>query len=99
MVALWVLIITLLLGVGFVGTRVAAVLRLPHSVLLGVLGILAGCVLKWTQALVPHHWGESFADTILYVLLPPLVFESAYNINYVDLRRDLLPITGLSVFG
>ena len=37
---LWVLIITLLLGIGFVGTRVASVLRLPYSVLLVLLGIL-----------------------------------------------------------
>src|SRR5262249_51568591 len=51
------------------------------------------------QAPVPHDWGESFAETILYVLLPPLIFESAYNINYGDLRRDLVPIAGLSVFG
>ncbi len=97
--ALWVLIIAILLGVGFVGTRVAVVLRLPHSVLLVLLGILGGIALKWTQAPISHDWGESFAEIILYVLLPPLIFESAYDINYGDLRRDMLPIAGLSVFG
>jgi Na+:H+ antiporter len=97
--ALWVLIIAVLLGVGFVGTRVAAVLRLPHSVLLVLLGILGGVVLKWLQAPIAHDWSESFAEIILYVLLPPLIFESSYNINYGDLQRDMLPIAGLSVFG
>jgi Na+:H+ antiporter len=98
-VVLWVLIIALLLGVGFVGTRIAAVLRLPHSVLLVLLGILGGLVLKWLHAPVSHDWGESFAETILYVLLPPLIFESAYDINYGDLGRDIIPIACLSVFG
>lgn len=96
---LWVLIITLLLGIGFVGTRVASVLRLPYSVLLVLLGILGGSVLKWIHGPVPHDWGESFAETILYILLPPLIFESAYNIDHDDLLRDMLPIAGLAVFG
>src|SRR5262249_13789 len=69
---LWVLMIAILLGVGFVGTRIAAVLRLPHSVLLVLVGILGGTGLKWIHAPVSHDWGEAFAEIILYILLPPL---------------------------
>ena len=65
---LWVLIITLLLGIGFVGTRVASMLRLPHSVLLVLLGIVGGSILKWSHAPIPHDSGESFAEW--RVLLP-----------------------------
>ena len=76
--ALWVLIIAMLLGVGFVGTRVAVVLRLPHSVFLVLLGILGGSALKWTQAPIPHDWGESFAEIILVLSSCPRSFSSQH---------------------
>jgi len=48
------------LGIGFVGTRVASMLRLPHSVLLVLLGIVGGSILKWSHAPIPHDWGELY---------------------------------------
>jgi CRP-like cAMP-binding protein len=66
-------------------------------VLLVLLGILGGIAVKWTQAPIPHDWGESFAESILYVLLPPLIFESAYDINYGDLRLAALSQVAQSV--
>ncbi|HUK86391.1 MAG TPA: cation:proton antiporter [Terriglobales bacterium] len=92
-----VLIIAILLGIGFLATRLAPLLRLPHSVFLVLLGIAAGFVLARTGHGVPDSVWNGFPGIILYVLLPPLVFESAYHINFADLRRDLVPVTALAV--
>jgi len=92
-----VLIVTALLATGFLGTRVAKIVRLPHSVFLVLIGVVAGLILRhagWTQL---DRLAAQFPDIILYVLLPPLVFESAYNLPLSDLKKDFAPIGALAV--
>ena len=33
----------------------------------------------------------------MFVLLPPLIFEAAYGLDFDQLRRELLPLTALSI--
>ena len=86
-----------LLGLGFLGTKIASALRIPHSVLLVIIGIAAGSVMRAISGAPVNSLVGQFPDIILYVLLPPLVFESAYNFDFHEFKRDLAPITSLAV--
>lgn len=88
------MILTGLLGLGFLSTRLAEWLRLPHSVLLVLLGLAGGQILN-----NDHLALELFPELVLYVLLPPLIFESAYHLDFDGLRRDFFPVAGLAVLG
>lgn len=92
-----VLLIIGLLAVGFIATRLSALLRVPHSVFLVLAGIAGGIILRWHDASHPYINLEAFPEIVLFVLLPPLIFESAYHINFQDLRRDIVPIGTLAV--
>ncbi len=89
-----VLILTGLLGLGFLSTRLAEKLRLPHSVLLVLLGLAIGLAIDLSPATLDH-----FPEFVLYVLLPPLIFESAYHLDSDQLKRDFAPVAGLAVVG
>lgn len=86
-----------LLGLGFLGTKIASVLRIPHSVLLVVIGVAGGSILRSISGASVNSLVAEFPEIILYVLLPPLVFESAYNFDFHEFKRDLVPITALAV--
>ena len=87
-----ILLLSALLGVGFLGTRLAALLRLPHSVFMVLFGLGVGVLLNSTHHPLGSDFWTTFPETVLYVLLPPLVFESAYHFNFDDLRRDLAAV-------
>jgi len=86
-----------LLGLGFLGTRIASALRIPHSVLLVIIGIAAGSIMRTISGAPVDSLVGQFPDIILYVLLPPLVFESAYNFDFHEFKRDLAPIASLAI--
>lgn len=86
-----------LLGLGFLGTRLATALRIPHSVFLVITGIAAGFVLRMRAGASLDGIIGQYPDIIMYILLPPLVFESAYNFDFYEFKRDLVPITALAV--
>lgn len=87
-----------LLGTGFLATRLARLLHLPHSVLLVLLGILAGWVTRSLDYSPSAETWSHFPDVVLYVLLPPLVFDSAYHMDFNGLRKDRWPLLFLAVF-
>lgn len=99
MLAESVLSLTVLLAVGFLATRVAKAFRLPHSVFLVLLGVAAGAIVQQWHWSALEDLSRHFPEIILFVLLPPLVFESAYNLPVRDLRRDLVPVSALAVVG
>ncbi len=67
-------------------------LSLPYTVGL----VIAGIVL----ALAHVHTGIRLTHDIIFdVILPPLLFEAAINIHWHELRRDMLPVLVLSIFG
>lgn len=74
--------------------------NLPYSVLL----VLAGVALAHLTRHAPfelHHFAtlEVSPQIILLIFLPTLVFESAFNLDARQLRRNLLPVLFLAVPG
>jgi len=92
-----VLLTTILLCLGFLFTQLSRSIKLPHSVFLVIFGILAGYLLVYMNWTGVDSTVILFPQIILYVLLPPLIFESAYNLHFSDLKKDLLPVTVMAV--
>jgi CPA1 family monovalent cation:H+ antiporter len=67
-------------------------IRLPYTVAL----VVTGLILALTHA-APHV--ELTRDLIFNAFLPPLIFEAALNIEWPELRRDLVPILTLATVG
>lgn len=84
------IIIGLLFVAAFVGI-VAQRLRVPYTVGLVIMGLALAFFGQIKITITPN--------LILAVLVPPLVFEAAFHINYFDLRRNLAPILALAVPG
>ena len=84
------LVIELLMIASLVAIAVRR-LRIPYTVALVVVGLLLT-----TQATVRP---QLTPDLILALLVPPLVFEAAFHINFNDLRRNLPTILLLAVPG
>ena len=71
-------------------------LRFPYSVVLVLIGVASGWLgqtgadREFLQPLILSH------DLILFVFVPPLIFESALNLDSRLLFRNLLPILTLA---
>jgi CPA1 family monovalent cation:H+ antiporter len=66
-------------------------LRMPYTVGLVLVGL--------GLTFVGQVRIEITSDLILGLLIPPLVFEAAYHLNFSDLQRNLKPILFLAVPG
>jgi len=67
-------------------------LQLPYTVGL----VIAGIALALSQV----DLGISLTRDIIFdIILPPLLFEAALNLNWAELRRDAIPVLLLSVLG
>src|SRR3954453_5312565 len=67
-------------------------IRVPYTVALVVAGLaITFTPLKTTVSLTP--------DLILFILLPALLFESAYNLSFREVRENVRPIAFLAVPG
>ncbi len=89
------LIIARTLGLLVIATVVAIIARrisLPYTVGLVVAGA-ALSLLRIDTGIVLTH------DIVFDLLLPPLLFEAALNLNWQDLRRDMVPVLTLSILG
>ena len=82
----------LLLLVATVVAVLARRVHLPYSVGL----VAAGIVLAFLPFL-PRV--ELTKELLFTLLLPPLIFEAAFNIDWSDLHRDLLPVITLATAG
>src|SRR5258708_4187642 len=82
----------LLLLVAAVVAMLTRRIRLPYSVGLVAAGIILAFLPFAPQVILTK-------DLIFTGLLPPLLFEAAYYINWNDLRRDFPVITVLATLG
>jgi len=84
--------IELLLLIACVVAMVARRLKLPYTV---------GLVLAGVGMAVFHVWPNVPIDRniIFYTLIPPLVFEAAYQIRWPRFRKDIGLITWMATFG
>jgi monovalent cation:H+ antiporter, CPA1 family len=74
-------------------------IRLPFTVLLVLVGALISFVAERNSALEILHGLSLSPDLILYVFLPTLIFESAFNLNARQLWHNIVPIMTLAVPG
>lgn len=89
-----ILIEEIVIGLLFIATLVGVLtrwLRVPYTVGLVVIGLLL--------TLLPIVKIELRPNLILALLIPPLVFEGAFNISFGELRRNLLPILIFAIPG
>ena len=83
-------VIILLLIATLVGIA-ARQLRVPYTLGLVVMGLFL--------TLLPNVKVDIRPNLILGLLVPPLIFEGAFNLNFNVLRRDLTPILVFAVPG
>ena len=85
-------LVAVFLLAGGVGVFVAKVGRFPYTIALLIAGLVAS-----VAGLDPGI--ELSHDVILFVILPPLLFEGAANTEFDQFRRNLPPILALAVVG
>ncbi len=77
-----------MLGISSLAIFLAKRVKLPHTVFLVVIGLILGLL---AEALPTFHFFSEFSLTpglLFYLLLPTLIFESAYNINARRMVED-----------
>jgi CPA1 family monovalent cation:H+ antiporter len=65
--------------------------RIPYTLLLVIVGL--------GLALVDVRLVNLSPGLILFIFLPPLLFESAWNLKWSDVKQDLVPICLYAVIG
>lgn len=88
----------LMLGISSLSLLIIKKVKLPHTVFLVLIGIVLGA-LSYFQ---PFSFISEFNLTpqlLFYILLPTLIFESAYNINVRRMVEDTPIILILAVIG
>lgn len=78
----------------FIGARK---FHFPYTIALVAIGILLGVLVHYVPALSFLTTFELSKDTLLYVFLPVLLFESAYNIRYRELIQHKYAIGLLAI--
>lgn len=95
-----VLGLVVLLLIGVMVLWLTRRIRFPYTVMLVLVGMgLAGMASMLPGSLEPLHEFVISPDLILFVFLPTLVFESAFNMDLRQLRRNLVPVLLLAVPG
>ncbi|MGG6263738.1 cation:proton antiporter [Leptolyngbya sp. AN03gr2] len=87
----FLLIISAALVVATLSQMIPWLRQFPYTLMLVVAGI--GLALLNVQFFTPSP------ELILWIFLPPLLFEAAWNLSWKDLRRDLLPIALYATIG
>lgn len=88
-----------MLGISSLAIFWAKRAKLPHTVFLVIMGLVIGLA---AQIFPAFHFFSEFTLTpelLFYLLLPTLIFESAYNINVRRMVEDTWIILILSVIG
>jgi Na+/H+ antiporter len=77
-------------GVMIIGRAVAQWLEVPEAIVLVVLGVLTSLVPR-----MPHV--ELPPDIVLFVFLPPLIYNAAFLSAPRESRENAIPISGLAI--
>ncbi|MGB0723332.1 MAG: cation:proton antiporter [Gammaproteobacteria bacterium] len=91
-----ILFLLVLMLAALVVEPIARDVRLPFSAALVLVGFLGSELVVLFGADTGIRW-DNFSDIIFYVLLPVLVFESAFNMDAGRLLRNLFPILFLAI--
>jgi len=74
-------------------------IRVPFTVMLVVVGAVIGMAENNIEALGILRSLSLSPDIILYIFLPTLIFESAFNMNARQLWQNIIPVLTLAVPG
>ncbi len=84
--------VVVLLGIAAVVAVFAARVRFPYTVALVITGLFATGLGEVVQVSISP-------DLILFLLVPPLLFEATLHLPWFKLRADLVPILLLALIG
>ena len=87
----FLLVLSVSLGVATLSRVFSWFRNIPYTLLLLVVGL--------GLAILDVRLVNLSPDLILFIFLPPLLFEAAWNIKWSNLRRDLAPICLYAVLG
>jgi monovalent cation:H+ antiporter, CPA1 family len=87
----FLLVLSVSLGVATLPQVFSWFRQIPYTLLLVIAGLGLALVDVRLVVLSP--------GLILFIFLPPLLFEAAWNLKWSDLKRDFLPITLYAVLG
>ncbi|MBH8576599.1 sodium:proton antiporter [Nostocaceae cyanobacterium CENA369] len=87
----FLLVLSVSLGVATLPQIFSWFRQIPYTLLLVIVGLGLAFVDVRLVTLSP--------ELILFIFLPPLLFEAAWNLKWLDLKRDLVPICLYAVFG
>ena len=92
----WILLISILLASAVLLGVIAQRVRLQLTVVLAVVGFVAGWLLEPLGVEIPLR-GEEFEEILLFLFLPVLVFNAALGLSTRAFFRNLVPILVLAV--
>ncbi len=92
----WILLISILLASAVLLGVIAQRARLQLTVVLAVVGFVAGWLLEPLGVEIPLR-GEEFEEILLFLFLPVLVFDAALGLSTRAFFRNLVPILVLAV--
>jgi len=92
-----ILIIMALLTVAMVAAGVCRNLPIPYTVFLVILGTLFGVLARSNPEFETLLHFQLTPDLVLFLFLPALIFESAFNIDARQLLKDLAPVLVLAI--
>lgn len=87
----FLLVLSVSLGVATLPQIFSWFRHIPYTLLLVIVGLGLAFVDVRLVTLSP--------ELILFIFLPPLLFEAAWNLKWTDLQRNFVPITLYAVFG
>jgi len=92
-----ILIIMGLLTIAMLAAGVCRNLPIPYTVILVILGIILGSLARSNASMHVLLDFQLTPDIVLFLFLPALIFESAFNLNARQLVKDLFPVLVLAV--
>ncbi len=92
-----ILIIMGLLTVAMIAAAICRNLPIPYTVFLVVLGIMLGSVSRNWPQLAQLQEFQLTPELVLFLFLPALIFESAFNLDARQLVKDLAPVLSLAI--
>ncbi len=87
----FLLVLSVSLGVATLSRALSWLRNIPYTLLLLLVGLGLATLDVRLVNLSP--------ELILFIFLPPLLFEAAWNIKWSNLKRDWLPITLYAIIG
>lgn len=86
-----------LLTVAMLAAGICRNIPIPYTVFLVILGVLFGWSARTWENLEPLLEFQLTPELVLFLFLPALIFESAFNLDARKLIKDLAPVMVLAI--